>query len=259
MKWILLRGLAREKRHYGAFVDAFADVPGADVVPMDLAGFGDESARASPSTVAGITDDLRARWRLLHGDAPAGIFALSLGGMVALDWAARYPRDLAHVVVVNTSAGDLSKPWERFAPSFWPTIPSLLKAPAIERERAIIDRTVNRPDVDRDALARTWATWAEERRPRKRSFVRQLVAATRSRAPARIDAPVLVLASRADRLVSWRCSERIAERLDAPLVLHDAAGHDLTLDDADWCVAKVRAWLATSEAIRERPARVGAR
>jgi len=60
--WLILRGLAREQRHWGPFVDIFeAKVPGSRVHTLDLPGVGTECQRDSPATVAGIVSDLRER------------------------------------------------------------------------------------------------------------------------------------------------------------------------------------------------------
>lgn len=241
MRWLLLRGLAREQRHFGSFPQTFERLVGQPTLTMDLAGFGTQAERPSPTTIAAIVDELRARFlaERAPGAGPWGIFALSLGGMVALDWAARYPGEWARVVVANTSAADLSPPWERFSTTLWPRLPGLVTGEALARERAILAITSNNPAIDQEALARQWAAWADEVRPRRRSFIRQLVAATRSRLPSSIEVPVLVLTSRADRLVSWRCSERIAHRLGARLEVHDAAGHDLSLDAPEWICERI--------------------
>jgi pimeloyl-ACP methyl ester carboxylesterase len=244
--WLMLRGLARERRHFGSFPDTFErTLPGARIMTMDLPGFGMESARESPATISAIVDDLRARFLAARtGDGPWSILALSLGGMVALNWAERFPDEWKNVVVVNTSAGDLSKPWERFSHKVWPRMPGLVLGEAVARERTILEVTSNSTSVDKDALAQQWAAWYLERAPRRRAFVRQLLAATRSRAPRRIQARLLVLTAKTDRLVSWRCSERIAQRLEAPLEIHDGAGHDLTLDAPEWVAGRVRAFVA---------------
>lgn len=255
MRWLLLRGLAREQRHFGSFPETFERLVGQRALTMDLAGFGTEATRASPLSVAAITDDLRGRFLDERGASSEawGIFAISLGGMVALDWAARFPGEWAQVVVANTSAGDLSRPWERFSTSLWPRLPGLVAGDPVARERAILDITSNSPTVDKDALARQWAVWFEEVRPRRRNFARQLVAATRSRLPSSIGARVLVLTSRADRLVSWRCSERIAARLGASLAVHETAGHDLSLDAPEWICECIRAELPASSAHAHDP------
>jgi pimeloyl-ACP methyl ester carboxylesterase len=236
MRVLMLRGLAREKRHWGTFPRMFAERLGAQVHTLDLAGFGTESARLSPTSIQAITDDTRARFLAERppGDGPWMLLAISLGGMVALDWAARFPADFNRVVVINTSSA-LSSPFRRFRPGNYPRIVRAITATdALDRERSILKITVNRTDLDREAIAREWAAWAQERRPQHASFARQLYAATRSKLPKKIEIPVLVLASTADRLVSYRCSERIARALDAKLALHHAGGHDLSIDAPEW-------------------------
>lgn len=244
MDWLLLRGLAREQRHFGEFPARFAaTVPDARVRTLDLPGFGDQSARSSPTRVDAIVDDLRARaFSRDTFPAPRGLLALSLGGMVALRWAARFPEDFARVVVVNTSSADLSPPWERFSLGVFARLPQLLAAGPLERERAILSITSNRSAADNEPVAQDWARWFEERQPRRANVLRQLVAASRCRRPAHLDVPLLVLASRADRLVSHRCSEKLAAALHAELRLHDAGGHDLSLDAPDWICDQVRSF-----------------
>ena len=89
MRWLLLRGLIREQRHWLDFPERFAAlVHGPDATPtrpvlLDLPGFGSENDALVPPTVAGFVDDLRARLhRIVPADEPCGIFAVSLGGMV---------------------------------------------------------------------------------------------------------------------------------------------------------------------------------
>lgn len=241
--WLLLRGLAREQRHFGTFPEHFARrVLGARVHTLDLPGFGDQSARPSPTRVDAIVDDLRARAFQGAEQGPRAILALSLGGMVALRWAEKYPDDFSRVVVVNTSSADLSPPWERFSMAVAARLPQLLRSAPLARERAILSITSNRSADENEAIAQAWAQFFLERRPQRRNVARQLLAASTSKRPARLTVPVLVLASRADRLVSWRCSEKLATALGAELRLHDAGGHDLSLDAPDWICDQVTTW-----------------
>lgn len=255
MRWLLLRGLVREQRHWLDFPERFASsVRGPDDGPtetvlLDLPGFGTENDRPVPPTVAGFVDDLRARLRrVVPAGEPCGIFAVSLGGMVALEWLARHPEDFVAGVVVNSSLGDLSRPWHRMRLAVWPRV---FVAPLLAtraRERMLLGMTRQQGDLDRDA--ERYAAIAAATRPRRASALGQLRAAMRMRCPERVDVPTLVLTSRGDRLVSWRCSERIAHQLGLPLVVHEgqgaaAAGHDLPLDAPDWVCARVTEWLAT--------------
>jgi pimeloyl-ACP methyl ester carboxylesterase len=241
MQWLMLRGLAREKRHWGSFPTMFGDALACGTHTIDLPGFGTESERPSPTSIAAITDDTRARFLRERAPGAWSILAISLGGMVALDWCARYPADFARCVVINTSAADLSLPHERFLAKNWPTVArTALGGDAVQRERNSLAMTVNRADLDKEAIAVRWAEWARERRPTQGSFVRQLYAATTSRLPKKIDVPVQVLAAKTDRLVSVKCSEKIAAKLRVPLSLHDGGGHDLSLDAPEWIIEQVR-------------------
>ncbi len=241
--WLLLRGLAREARHWGTLPPRFA----ARIAPahvLDLPGVGTEVGRAVPPTIAGIVDDLRARWRAAGHAGPHGLMAISLGGMIAMDWCARYPEDFSRVVLVNSSASNLSWPWERLRPV---NLPGVLRAafardPAV-REQQILEMTTNlaRP---LDAKVEEWAAYARERPVTPDVARRQLLAALRFRAPTRITVPMCVLASRADRFVDVRCSERIADHFGARLALHDAAGHDLPMDAPEWVLDQVERFLA---------------
>lgn len=246
MNWLMLRGLAREKRHFGDFPSTFERLmPGHRAFPMDLVGFGSRAGATVPLTLAEIVEELRARFLAERpsGGERWGIFAISLGGMVALEWAARHPNDFARVVVANTSAGNTSKVWERFLPAVWPKLPGLVLGDPLARERTILGITVNSKSPEEKAeIATRWHAWFEERRPSRRAFFRQILAAARSTLPERIEPPLMVMTSKADRLVSWRCSERIAAKLGARLEVHDEAGHDLSLDAPEWICERIAAW-----------------
>lgn len=252
-RWLFLRGLVRETRHWGEFPTRFSEalkerVPTGAPLLLDLPGMGTERDRPVPPTVSGFVDDLRTR---LEGERAAdtrfALFAVSLGGMVALDWLSRFPDDFERAVIVNTSAGDLSSPFERFHPRNYLSIARALLSSGAERERHILGFTANSPALDRDAIAAQHASYAMERPMRTPVFVGQLRAAMKSRTPERLLVPALFLASRADRLVDCTCSERIAAKLEAPLRLHDSAGHDLPLDDPEWVIGQVASWMSAGE------------
>jgi pimeloyl-ACP methyl ester carboxylesterase len=152
-------------------------------------------------------------------------------------------------VVVNSSLADLSRPWHRMRIVSWPRVLMAPLLPARARERMLLGMTRHQGDLDADAVR--YAAIASATPPRRASAAGQLRAAMRMRCPARVTVPTLLLASRGDRLVSWRCSARIAAQLGLPLVVHEgvgaaAAGHDLALDAPDWVCARVNDWLGTS-------------
>jgi pimeloyl-ACP methyl ester carboxylesterase len=242
--WIFLRGLVREQRHWGDFPAQFRHaVPDADVITPDLPGNGSEHLASSPASVAAMVDACRAglQARGIHG--PYRLLALSLGAMVAADWCARYPGEVACAVLVNTSMRPFSPFHQRLR---WQNYPALAAAALLgaARERIILRLTSTRRGADQ-ALLGQWRAIARAAPVSPANALRQLLAAARYRAPSAPPAPpLLVLASRGDRLVDWSCSQRLAQAWQAPLHLHPDAGHDLPLDDGAWVARRVADWLA---------------
>jgi pimeloyl-ACP methyl ester carboxylesterase len=242
----VLRGLSREARHWGAFPPILQTHLGAPVYALDLPGSGQENARPSPRTIAEIADDVRGRWLPLrdqHPGEPWWLVAISMGGMLALDWCARHPGEIAKVVLINSSAANLSPFHHRMRlPMLARVIVATISSDLEFRERAVIDMTTNRlPDVP-GAIAANVA-YAQERPMTRQTIVRQMGAAGRFRAPERVDVPVLVAYSEQDRLVDHRCSLRLAEQLGAQKVCHPTAGHDLPLEDPGWLAERVSEFL----------------
>lgn len=245
--WILLRGLTREARHWGEFPQTLARwLPAARVLTVDLPGNGEQHAQRSPARVERITESLRAGLAARGVAPPYRLLALSLGAMVAVDWATRHAGEVAGAVLINTSLRGLNPPHHRLRPA---SLPRLLRiAMAVgdaARERAILALTSRRRYRAAEAgdLVERWSAWHHARPVSAANALRQLVAAVRFRAPRHPPpVPLLLLASRADALCDVRCSQRIAERWHLPLREHPWAGHDLPLDDAEWVARTVARW-----------------
>lgn len=247
--WVLLRGLTREHAHWGGFADELrARWPGRRVLVPDLPGSGALHAARSPAEVAAMVEALRGQLAAGAGGriaAPIHLLALSLGAMVALDWAARHPQEIAGCVLVNTSLAGLSPFHRRLRPVNYARLVGVLagRGGVERREAAILRLTSARPE----AHAGVVADWAAIRRARPVSAanaLRQLVAALRFRAPrCAPSVPMLVLAGAGDRLVDPRCSADLARAWSLPMAVHPWAGHDLPLDDGAWVVDRVARWL----------------
>jgi pimeloyl-ACP methyl ester carboxylesterase len=241
--WVLLRGLAREARHWGSFPALLEQrlPPADDLVVLDLPGNGACWRETSPASVAGMVAAARAQLRSRSLSGPCVLVALSLGGMVALEWAARARAEVDGCVLINSSLGACSPFWQRLRPGcYGPLLRSLLPGSAWARERAIHGMTSTRaPDPE---LLRQWVCYARTRPVSAANVARQLLAAARFRAPAQLPAPTLVLSSLGDRLVSPECSRAIAGAWRLPLREHPWAGHDLPLDDPSWVVEQIASW-----------------
>lgn len=244
--WVLLRGLTRETAHWNGFDERLATALGTGhcVLTLDLPGNGTLHQVRSPDRVAGMTSACRAELGRRGLAAPYVLVAMSLGGMVALDWAAGAPREVAGCVLINTSLRGLSPFWQRLQPRNYLTLAGLM-APGrtpLQREQAVLAMTSNQPAGQGDTAA-GWAAVARQRPVTRSNALRQLLAAARYRAPS--PAPpvaALLLASARDRLVSVQCSRRIAAAWGWPLRLHPDAGHDLPLDDPVWVEQQVCDW-----------------
>src|SRR4051812_33518924 len=93
--WILLRGLAREKEHWGPFVEQIqAAFPGDEVLAIDLPGVGEFATESSPQTISEIFAFVRAQCvARAKSQAQFKLLAMSLGGMVAMEWLEQRPED----------------------------------------------------------------------------------------------------------------------------------------------------------------------
>jgi pimeloyl-ACP methyl ester carboxylesterase len=244
-RWVLLRGLAREAGHWGAFPDRLRAVfPGEEVLTPDLPGCGRRHHQAVPSTLGGLVDAVRAETGPFR--EPAWLLGLSLGGMVALDWATRFGGEVAGVVLVNSSAGGLSPPWRRLRPR---ALSSLLGAAATrdvqEREAKIFRLTSARPERATEAVS-AWTALAAARPVGARSAGQLLLGAARYRPRlAPLPLPTLVVVGAGDRLCHPTCSGQLAAALHAALVVHPTAGHELPFDEPAWLLEQLSQWRAT--------------
>ena len=245
--WVLLRGLTRERRHWGSFpAQLQSALPGARIIALDLPGNGVLNTLRSPSTVAAMVQDMRSELQRQGIAPPCHLLAMSLGGMVAIDWAARYPNEITGAVLINTSAGRVQPFHQRLRPSAWP---QLLRAalPGLGAEACehFIARLTSQRLATSAAAPPEWVACRHSHPVSRANAWRQLLAALRFEAPRPPPAaPLLLLSSAGDRLVDPRCSRRLAQAWGAAHAEHPTAGHDLAFDDADWVVQALRTWLS---------------
>jgi pimeloyl-ACP methyl ester carboxylesterase len=242
MNWILLRGLTREHAHWGDFPERLQEAfPGHRFHTIDLPGTGVHYREDSPDQMPAIREAVRRQ--VDHITGPYSILALSMGGMVALDWAQHGETgEIQQLVLINTSSR-FSRPWHRMRPAVWPRVLRLMaRRELFDREKEILTMTSNRPVTLE--LAKQWYRIQRQRPVSLANARRQLMAAVSYRpSPVRPLPDALLLASRGDRIVHWKCSQAMEQRWQWTLRLHPDAGHDLPLDDADWVIRQIQGWL----------------
>ena len=252
----LLRGLAREARHWGQFIDdlmAAYEHAGHElrIETIDLPGSGRHSEMFAYPTISQTADFAREKMKeILVRESEQGIVgathrrlvSISLGGMVAARWMEKYPTDFHSAVVINSSFRGVSKMQDRLRWQSWWRIPKIVGTKTVEqREAKILDWVSNRPERRREVLSE-WVAIQNSRPVSKLNLALQLTAASQFHAPSEISVPILVLASEKDRMVNPECSKAIAKRYDAKILFHETAGHDLPLDDGPWVASMIAEW-----------------
>ncbi len=247
--WVLLRGLARESGHWGNFpavlLRELAQQADVELLLMDLPGNGVLYRQASPLSVPAMVEACRAELARRGRRQGCYLLAMSLGGMVACDWAYRYPEEVLGTVLINTSMQPYQPLLGRVRPaSYWKLLAlGLLKLGVRWRESRVLALTSRLVKEPQPVLDR-WVELQRQHPVRRRNGLRQLLAAIRFRA-RRVGptVPVLLLCSKSDQLIDWHCSQALSRAWGVPLRLHTQAGHDLPLDDPQWVAAAVVQWL----------------
>ena len=246
MTWVLLRGLTREARHWGGFAEQLAAHIGqGTVTALDLPGNGEFYQQASPTCVSDMGAFAREQLQAPGIKPPYRLLAMSLGGMVAVDWAQRYPQEVDRLVLINTSMKPFSSMTERLRPANWPQLGLLAgRWPDADYvERTIHKLTCNQAAHHDEDLA-LWRQIRKTAPVSSPNAMRQLLAGARfSCANAAPRCPVLVLSSGADRLVNPVCSTHLAQAWQAAHHSHLWAGHDLPHDDGQWVCERIYDWL----------------
>lgn len=247
--WVLLRGLSRESGHWGVFPEHLlrelrSQQPGAQMLMLDLPGTGALRRQASPTQVAAIVDACRAQLRRLGVAGAVSLVGMSLGAAVVTDWANRYPEEVESGVLINPALRPFTEVFRRSRSLNYLGLAllSLSRFSARLREERVLSLTTRL--TPKDAVIDRWLELQREHPLGVRNTARQLLASLRYRASrTRPAAPMLLLCSKGDRLVDWRCSQAMSRAWGAPLRLHTQAGHDLPLDDPQWVARVVAEWL----------------
>lgn len=251
--WFFVRGLMREFAHWENFPQQFEQkIPGAKVYGLDLPGSGRNWNSQSPLTVTEMARDLRREFKettdLLFKNhsqkPPCYLLAISLGGMVALEWLQAFPEDLQGAVFINISLSGINPVYQRLKTSAWlPMLKILATSDVQQREKKVLELTTSQFVSTETSLKRREEAFRQHPATRI-NFLRQLVAASRFQPkPVPIKAPVLLLRSQGDRLVDANCSAQIGAKWNWEVKTHPTANHDLPLDDPQWVLTQIEHWL----------------
>ncbi|MDG0816149.1 alpha/beta fold hydrolase [Bdellovibrio svalbardensis] len=236
-RWILLRGLARGRGHWGSFVQKMqAHFPNDEFELIDLKGNGERFTEQSPLHVEDYVRDLRAHSQFVKDGKPFNILAVSLGAMITVEWMREYPHEVQKAILVCTSSSGFSPFYDRYRlRNYLPTLRLAIETSAEKWERDILEMVTNSHER-REAEIGAMIEYSKRNPMKVTNILRQLAAASRYRFPKDAPGDIKIIGSHGDRLVSPRCSLKIAEGWGLKAVMHPWAGHDIPVDDPQWLI-----------------------
>lgn len=239
MRIILIRGLGRDQLHWQPLLREIRKVfPHALIETPDIPGTGVLHHVTSPLGLADYLPYFESQ--LSDSDEPAVVVGLSLGGMLALTWAALMPDRFSHVVVINTSS-NLTPFYRRLKVyKAWKHPGAIFRFSIRAKERAVYHLTCNKRPMS-EALLRDWEAIQRKHPVKITNQIRQIWAGLQfSPPPKDLLPPLSVVYSKADDFVDPRCSVDLINHYNSVCYVNDWAGHDLPQDDPQWLVQQLR-------------------
>ena len=239
---VLIRGLVREARHWGDFTGILKQLnPNANIQTPDIPGNGYLYDVSSPNTIAAMTEVVRQQIPIRN---KLNLIAISMGGMIAIDWMCHYPGEINSAVLINTSARPISPFYQRLRWHIYPEIIRILLRSKTSQEQLILALTSNKHHQNKDIL-NEWLEWQHQYPVTARNAGHQLLAAAKFSIFQKPTQPVLIVTSTADRLVDYRCSLDLHRTWQTDYEQHHSAGHDLSLDEPEWLANIAKQWISS--------------
>lgn len=246
MHFILLRGLAREAAHWLDFPELLQQALGDNcrLHLVDFPGCGKYCSQPALPSITAMTEHARTETDIAEITArneAVYLLGISMGGMVALDWAQRFPHELRGLILINSSAGNQPF-WWRLRPTAWPAMIRALITNCNARETAVLS-IVSNNHADYAQRTNQWLNIQQQRPVTRATILAMLRAAAQYRPRPYCTVAGMVIASKRDRMVSVRASESLAQQFDWPIARHPSAGHDLPMDEPQWLADQISQWL----------------
>ena len=253
--WVFMRGLVRESRHWGKFIDKFANMliragvenPQDNFRFIELPGIGKKHQDRLSFNVRNEINKLNHELMETNASPPYAFVGVSLGALVGLQWEAFFPETFHRMVLINTSHVRINPVFHRLRLNHLvKKLPVLVSGDIRRSEEAILDLVCNNAELKKEILEE-WVDIREKAPWGFRNLLEQLIFAIRAKwLPKRNSEKFLFLGSLNDRLVNVNCTIDLMKSLNAPGAFHPSAGHDLSLDEPDWLCAEILAWLLKS-------------
>ena len=205
---------------------------------LQLSGNGFLHDEETPISIDTAVEKFRAQISDMGAES-LGLVGISMGGMLATRWAQLFPNEISHLVLINSSSK--KTPFnQRLRPENYPGIlKHLLLGNSAASEEFILRTTSNSEILWKPQLSEN-VEFLKAHPLKVSNFFRQLKLAGQTDFTKIPKVEKLILTSKADRLVSYKCSEKISQIWGCSIRYHETAGHDLPLDDGGWLVENIK-------------------
>ncbi|PUA17708.1 alpha/beta fold hydrolase [Glaciimonas sp. PCH181] len=214
---LLIHGITNFHRSWAGQIDSLVQ-QGYRVIVPDLPGHGDSAplqqkmtVDALAATMAALLDDM--------GIATAHLCGVSLGGMVAMTFALRYPQRVKRLIVADTAARFDSEPHQKMLAGW--TADFLAEDGPLNRLKKTWPMLVNeafRSSADGDAAFKEWVINAQKASGSSYAYVCDgLVEYNIENALNGITQPTLVLVGSEDKMLTPVDNQAIADKIPGAL------------------------------------------
>lgn len=245
--YFFIRGLIRSQFHWHQFPKHFEKITqqlniNSTSIFLDTPGNGRRYDEPTPFSIAEMALDIEQQIRdylaarKINKNCKIHLVGISMGGMITAELASKTKLQIDSIHIINSSFANLSPFWQRMQlPAVFNLVANLKQSH--KRESTILKWTSNKPESIH--LADQWTAEADRHPLSLRNAFAQLWAASHYFVSKKYNENSFVYCSQEDRLVSFKCSEKLAQHWQAPLNSELKAGHDLSLDNPEWLAEKV--------------------
>jgi 3-oxoadipate enol-lactonase len=231
---VMIHGAQGDQSMFNDLAPAFAR-SGYRVLTFDQRGSGLSEKPHGDYSVAQLADDTASLMDYV-GFETAHILGVSMGGMIALEFALRHPKKVRKLVLGCTTPGGPST--VRIGGDAFTAAYSTQPMSSEERGRALAEAAFTKGHLERHPEIIPAMIEARRQRPIDPIALEgRLKAALQHDVYDRlgqISCPTLVITGKDDALISWQNSRLLADQIpDAQLVLLEPAGHCFWLEQPE--------------------------
>lgn len=244
---ILMIGLTKESGHWNhAFIAYIKKLYQTDdLVMIDIPGTGYYRNEKTPFRIPNIIRKTRERYfPQLNMEKERMLISISLGSMLATEWARQYPDDFQALVIINSSYRRFNRLIHRVQPKAMVSFVKIfLTRNPIRKEENILNLCSNNSSV-REHVLPDWLAINRARPVMKRNMLRQTIAGAIYKPRRKPKTRLLIIASRHDRLANYRCSIEINRRWGGDLLIirDPAIGHGIHIDAPELLAEVIHTW-----------------